>query len=601
MPNSINHLKERTHVRVNASARAIIDDFQYKVEDWSVGGLRLSRFKEEVNIGDCLPIEFCLSFQEGIEIATKTLIEVVWQSKTKQQLGAKFLNLTRLERDLLSQVIEELQKGEITPLEKALVKTDTFSAIVPKNSSIVKTTKGSALRTVKKSNFKKFLLFLAYLGFGSVLGGLAIVSLNHSARYMEIKSATITDIVEPIISTQNGNLSAVLVRSGMKVEAGQPLLKVVNNDAIEQEIANLNGLIRDKTSKIDELTEQIELSRLDLAEALSVRRKTENLIEQEQIKLKSYQAIAQSNLDSALAKAKSLTVQQQTAQKEVERFDELLQEGVISQQILEIKTAKLAELTADLITARQAVKIAETGVNSVRAGNFYNGNNLVGNLSSLIVEAAELDERVQLASQKINTWEEARERQNLALQKLEQQKQSLENPQPKSNSKLGLNLPSVVYQAPFSGSIVRVEKSPGNTVNRGETLVLLRPLSERPTIDAYLTQDQVASIKIGSSATAIEPTSGDRFLANVIEIDRTGGFKEKVRGEYLLEGSKDQPAHVRLALANLEPKQQERLTGGMPVILEITKPSLLPRLQTKIFNKKQTIDNRSTMNNNHLF
>ena len=591
MSSSINHLQERTHVRLNVSARAIIDDSQYKVEDWSVGGLRLSGFKEEVNIGDCLPIQFCLSFQEGIKIATKTLIEVVWQSKTKQQLGAKFLNLTRLEQDLLSQAIEELQKGEITPLEEALVKIDTSSAIVSNNSSIAKATQGSAFRTVKKSNFQRFLLLLAYLGFGSVLGGLAIVSLNHFARYMQIKSATITDIVEPVVSTKDGNLSAVFVQSGMKVEAGQPLLKVNNNDAIEQEIANLNGLIRDKTSKLDELTEQIELSRLDFADALSVQRKTKNLIQQEQIKLKSYHAIAQSNLDSALAKAGSLTVQQQTAQKEVKRSSELLHEGVISQQILETKTAQLAELTADLISAQEAVKIAETSVESVQTGNFYNGNNLVGNLSSLTAEATELGERVQLATQKISTWERARQRQGLALQKLEQQKQSLENPQPKGSSEFEVNLPSVVYQAPFSGSIIRVEKSPGNTVNRGETLVLLRPLGAQPTIDAYLTQDQAALIKIGSPATVIEPASGDRFLANVIGIDRTGGFKDKVRGEYSLEGSKDQPAHVRLALANMEPKQKERLTGGMPVILEIAKPLLLPRLQTKIFNKERIINN----------
>jgi multidrug resistance efflux pump len=577
MSSSLNHLKERIHVRVNVSARAIIDGCQYKVEDWSVGGLRLSGFKENVNIGDCLPIEFRLSFQEGIEIATKTLIEVVWQSKRKQQLGTKFLNLTRLEQDLLSQAIEELQKGEITPLKEVLVKIDASSAIVPKNSSIVKANQDSASRTVKKLNFQRFLLLLAYLGFGSILSGLAIVSLNHSARYLQIKSATITDIVEPVVSTKDGNLSAVFVQSGMKVEAGQPLLKVNNNDAIEQEIANLNALTRDKTSQLDKLTEQIELSRLDLAEAVSIQRKTEQLTQQEQIKLKSYQAIAKSNLDSALAKAKSLTVQQQTAQKEVKRFEEILHEGVVSQQILETKTAQLAQLTADLIGAQQALKIAETGFNSIRSGNFYDGNNLVGNLSSLTAEAAELEERVQLARQKISIWERSRQRQELALQKLEQQKQSLENPQPKST--LRLNLPSVVYQAPFSGSIVRVEKSPGNTVNRGETLVLLRPLSDRPTIDAYFTQDQVALIKIGSSATVIEPASGDRFLANVIEIDRTGGFKDQVQGKYLLEGSEDQPAHVRLASANIEPKQQEHLTGGMPVILEIAKPPLLPRLQ----------------------
>ena len=89
-------------------------------------------------------------------------------------------------------------------------------------------------------------------------------------------------------------------------------------------------------------------------------------------------------------------------------------------------------------------------------------------------------------------------------------------------------------------------------------------------------------VDVGSQATVTIPISGKQYQARVVEIDRTGGFKDDVRGKYSLEGSQEQPAYVKLALTNIDLKATKQLTGGTPVRLEFVKSSLLPRLKAKV-------------------
>ena len=89
-------------------------------------------------------------------------------------------------------------------------------------------------------------------------------------------------------------------------------------------------------------------------------------------------------------------------------------------------------------------------------------------------------------------------------------------------------------------------------------------------------------IEVGSQATVIIPVSGKQYQAQVVEIDRTGGFKDDVRGKYSLEGSEKQPAYVKLALTNIDLEPTEQFTGGTPVRLEFVKPPLMPKLKAQI-------------------
>jgi hypothetical protein len=74
---------------------------------------------------------------------------------------------------------------------------------------------------------------------------------------------------------------------------------------------------------------------LDLAEAQSTQLQNNTLKQQELLKINSFKEISRSNLVSARAKVKSLEVQQQTAAANVKRFDRLLKDRAVSQEIFE--------------------------------------------------------------------------------------------------------------------------------------------------------------------------------------------------------------------------------------------------------------------------
>ncbi len=566
-----NHpVESRACPRVNAVAIAKIENSQYEVSNWSPDGLCLSKFEQNVQVGDCLPIQFNLDFQEGIEISINGVIEVIWHSPSEQKLGAKFLNLAQAERNLLAQMSEEIQKGEITPAAatpEANPRSETLEAVETP----------SIMRRTNRPNYKKAAMYCLYVVIGTFLGGAALASVFYSAQHMQIKSATITDTVEPVVSTNNGNISAVLVEPGMKVQVDQPLLKINNQEAINREVANINRFIRDKKNKIADLTQEIELKRLELAKIPLVQRTNESLKQQEITKLQSYKMIAQSNLNSAHAKVQSLNIKEQLAQQELDRLSKLLEQGVVSQQQIETKTSELASIKADLALAHEAVQVAQTGVEAVKQGNFYDGNKLVGELFDLNVETIELQDEMLIAQNRIYTLEKTMLSQQRELQELKQQKFNLENPEFNSDF-TDLNLPAKIYQAPFSGTVIQVAKSLGNTVNQGETLILLRPDSEELTVDAYLTHDQATLVDLDNEAEVKIASSGKHYPATVVQIDRTGGFKDAVQGKYLLDGSAEKPAQIQLVLNDIEPEAREELIGGTPVIVEFVKPSLLPRL-----------------------
>jgi len=287
-----------------------------------------------------------------------------------------------------------------------------------------------------------------------------------------------------------------------------------------------------------------------------------------------------------------MTVQYQAEKNKRERFSALLQAGAVSQQTFDSINSKFADVAADLREAKAELQIAETAIDTVQKGNFYNGDTLVGNLPHLTADVQDARDRVQLAARKVSTLEQALQKQKQDLKALQKQKDNLKilaTQKPNLNtSQSGIekvtqqNLSSVVYRAPFSASVLKVVKSPGNTVNRSETLMLLQPELAEPTVDAYLTQDQAAQISIDSQVTVFIPELDKNYQARVVKIDRSGGFLDEVRGQHQFQGSKDQSAYVKLVLSGADREGKSQLTRGMPVVLNITKKlNVLERLSFK--------------------
>lgn len=555
--------EQRAHVRVTAPAVVTIDGYKYKVDNWSLGGFQISGFKQKVQVGDCLPIQFCLNCQEGINISTNTLIEVVRLSAHKGKLGARFLNLTKVEKQLLQHFVDSLLQGEITAIECAGQKVDVPVQLFSGSSDYAQTIKVSTKRYSKKA----LLSILIYILLGSGIGGGVLFSLYTALININIKSAVLTQKIEPVISKDSGTLSQVYVREGMKIKAGQPLFRLNNDEAIERNIAHINALIRNKIEKIDELMQKIQLSRLDLTTAQLELQKTESLRQHELTKQQPYELLAQSKVVSARAKVEAFTVQYQTAKNQLSRFSSLLKAGAISQQSFDTVSAKFADVDGNLRAAQEELKIAQSAVIAVQDGNFYNGDRLIGDLPRLTAEVKDLQGRMQLAVQKIATLEQTLLQQKQDLETLNKQKQNLEIPEQVT----GQTLPSVVYKAPISGSILKVVKSLGNTVTRNETLVLLQEDLTQPIIEAYLTQDQADQITKGSRGTVQVPTLNKSYQAQVIEIDRTGGFTGEVKAQYQLRGSQDQSVYMKLVLVAATQADKNQLTPGMPVVLNFTR------------------------------
>jgi hypothetical protein len=182
---------KRASVRVSASAVVTIDESQYQTNNWSIGGFQISDFRQKVEMGDCLPVQFNLTCYKGIHISIDTLVEVAWLSSRQGKLGACFLNLTKFEKDFLEQIINSLIAGEL-PLAEAIQEVDKPGSLLLKNSEPNQTTP-----SLNNRRQKFWLSILLYVIVGISLGLVTLRSLYRSVSYMEIKSAVLNQPVEP--------------------------------------------------------------------------------------------------------------------------------------------------------------------------------------------------------------------------------------------------------------------------------------------------------------------------------------------------------------------------------------------------------------------
>jgi HlyD family secretion protein len=572
--------EQRTNVRVSIPAIATLDNSDYRVENWSLGGLQLSDFKQTVKVGDCLPIQLRWQIDGGAHIEMNTLIEVVWTTPFKRHLGAHFLNLTQFETQLLQHSIENCQSSEMTGLEPSIHRHEILPQALPPD-----TRSPQFQRSIRqKFHLNRPVAVLAYIGVGGIIVGLGVSAMAQAINTMEIRSAVVAGQFEPIVVSGTGVLGAVYIQPGMAVQVGQRLFQVSQSDAIDREMGDINALARNKIDNVDRVTQQIALSQIELAEAQAGLRHVESLKQQELFRLESYTTIAHSKVNTDRSRVQSLTVQHRMAKNNLDRVATLLRQGAISQQVFDATNAQFAILEGDLSAAQEQLKIAQTANGAVRNGNFYDGNHLVGELPRLASEIKDWQRRIQLASQKVTTLQQVLSQQAQEVQRLDRQKQSLQQLLTHGGT-ADPNPLSVVYRSPFSGFVIKVMKSKGNTVGQSETVAILQQDSKQITVSAYLSQDQADYVKIGAQATVSVPILSKTYQAQVVEIDRTGGFEEPVRGKYQFGGSNAQSAFVKLSLVNINPTDQRQLNAGTPVILRFVKKANI----LKVFFNRSTV------------
>src|SRR5262249_32642497 len=148
-----------------------------------------------------------------------------------------------------------------------------------------------------------------------------------------------------------------------------------------------------------------------------------------------------------------------------ERVKKLWEYGIVAQRIYDLQQAAVNSREAEVEAAQAEQKIIASSNRSIDSGFFFSGNFLVGELQTRTAQEEAAQQRVIIAQS--------------AVRDAMRQQQKHE------------------YRAPFDGVVMRIFKSAGMTVDRGEAVLVLRRRGEEAHVDAYLTQEEVGRITTG--------------------------------------------------------------------------------------------------------
>ena len=505
---------QRLHFRVTSPAEVEMGGQRYPTDNWSVGGFKIVRFSGNAQPGDRVPIQFSVNFQ-GFDVSFEAKAEVL--RREGDTLAAQFIGLGERESELLQTFVSNILSGQMVGVDGVLKNIDRPVTKTPISVSAP----GAAVP--RKYSIRRFVVVFVYLVAGLAVAGYAFLTVAGLVMRVNVDTAVTSSPLEQVVSMDIGTIRDLSVQPGMEIQAGQQLFRIENEQAIRN----------------------VEAARQELQSAEIDVRQTHSATESERNKLATYQSISKDQLDAGVARIKALMAVRDEAQAEAERAKQLYDYKLVSKQVYEAQQATLAKHDANVQQAIADQRIAENTVQTVNKGYFFSGNFLVGDLATRIAEENAAQERLKVAQAALGD----------AL-KHESQR---------------------VYRAPFQAVVMRVFKSSGMTVDRGENLIVLRRKGDSAYIDAYLTQEEAGLVATGTRAVAFIPARGKRYQAEVVAVDRTSGFLKEVQTPKLQQSqfgwrnTEDRSAYVKLVFVDVSPAELSSIAPGLPVRLTVPK------------------------------
>ncbi len=351
----------------------------------------------------------------------------------------------------------------------------------------------------------------------SVLALMTVGSLGQRLHQLQIETAFVVQPMEPIIATDWGTLHHIYVQEGEIVQVGHPLVRVDRDLAIEDEIARLEGWILAQRRERFRLQEQLlTLERQQQQAHLNLEAATSAIaLEQQQIPARS--AIAQSQVDAARQEVDALAQQLNVAEAQHDRLKALLDQGAIPQMAFDETVAELAHLQGAWHKAQETLTIAQAVLIGTIRGDFVEQDQLQGQLPTLALQR-------DMAEKRLKTLTDQRQGLTVLIEDLDQEITTLQTRQDQllARRDLGSEL-AKIYAAPVTGVVAKILRSPGNSVSRGATLVVVQHQKDQPQITAYLTHDQAQQLALEQPASIYIPTTGQTYPAHISKIDWTGG------------------------------------------------------------------------------
>jgi multidrug resistance efflux pump len=497
----------RKHDRTTAPASVIFDHVRYATLQWSPGGFSIQGYSGTAQLGERALVRFMLNFH-GFEVGFNATVEVCRVDPATETLAARYVDLGEREQELLKHFLAGFVSGQIGAIGDTIRHIDiplrSLPAPAPTAEPRGRWQRASALAGRS----------LLYLILGPIVLGFAGLAVYRTFFQLEIQTAVVTRPIEPLVSLGTGRISDFDVREGQAVAPNQVLF-VVEDEQIRREV--------------DEARFDRDAAAADLEAAHSASHSGDE-------RIGVYQSIARDKQVEAAEQVGALTEQCEAAKNHLQRVQAVVDGGYESPALLDQAKSGYAQLNGALKEAKAELAIANDGVRAAAKGSFYDGFRLVEEGPQLYGAEAAARARARVAEQRYQAAE----------------------------SRAAL----LTCRAPFTGSVVRILKSPGSAVGRGEEIAFIEHLLEPPRVQALLSQDEAGQVRVGARVTVQIPALGRSFAAAVERVDRANLLANPLLTNPALRPAwgpvVDRTAWMSVTLLHLTPADNAALRSGMP-------------------------------------
>lgn len=295
--------------------------------------------------------------------------------------------------------------------------------------------------------------------------------------------------VDTVVGRERGLIDQLYAREGMAVVPGQPLFSTRHDPQIDldlldrsaaRDLSNLDAQMRDVQGKLDSLSEQISLSRVEAAA-----------------------------LPPSTVQLKTLNQKLQLARVQQQRRAVLLREGGISQDSYEAAVDRVLDLETK---QQQATR--------------QNLNDQVRRDRIAVLNGLEQQQSRRFASL-------AQTRRGIQAGVDGRRAQKNQHPLPSFGAASTPQLDRDIYKATSAAVVLRHLKRVGDSVQPNETVLLLQREQLPPVVEAHTSDSVIPLLALGSQGTAEIPALRQRYAVRVTSIDSRSHDGADLRFEFV--------------------------------------------------------------------
>ncbi len=350
---------------------------------------------------------------------------------------------------------------------------------------------------------KRLIAAGTFVTLGLAALAVGISSISYRLTHLIVDNGLVNGRVVRLRSEIDGEVAALFVRPGMRVNNGDVLVRIDRSYEQEQSLVGLESQIR---SKVNQLNSAIQTQSVQEARLRGLESQRQGLWSAER-------AVSADGVAGSLAALEAARAEARAAKINYQRNRQLHQQGVIARNqvdqlyaLWESAEARVKEATANLKTAQRAVQTASNNTAMLQYGSW--AKNVIG-------EIAELQKAVQAQSiivENLRTEVEiARERLRQARSLYNRERQDL-----------------LEIETPISGVVYRTHREQHEHINQSEPLVTILDCQQIWT-EVVISAEQANSID-QQKPVSVEILGTQEKLLGQIEIiqpiSRTQGTEE---------------------------------------------------------------------------